>query len=721
MSNQQLEPSAVSHSDNRPANDQDRRLAAESVTRADSPEPEAAAIRPSPESQTSGPGHQISGHQRATSERRRAANRVNAQKSTGPRTPPGKLRSSQNARISVRLLGLAEARTLNQDLNAAGDLYRQLIAPYEPAPPLLARQFEDLARIYLELEAWERIRDAQLEDRWQQSDIERRQRFYEMDRDLQGTGEEIFKQGLCGQPDCAAKFKRQVDCLGILKNHLLRRDFDMASILHYLYGKDMNPTSDRGQTICLGCETLMDPEKRSSVTDGQLESLLNTVEDEEQAALMAYALQLDQKSMSRVARLARLAPSRDDHWMNRHAERLRHDIDRKLKLILNLLEMYGLEERPGRRSSRASRQGNGGSESGSGAGPGAGSDPGAALPPPEPAAGHVPTRRGGPPRPPSPRRRGMDGGRGAWPCGPTRRRCITTTAVLRAHVVHKKFQKRSQEVSWNQQIDAKMGPNKANRLAVSSCGTTARRQFASAPARGTAAGEKCPPSRSRSTTKCRRASGSLGLAMRRRFTELTGFVLAGGESRRMGRPKHELMLDGETLLARTVRLARSVAATVAVLGPRDRARGLDVGVLPDEIAGRGPLGAVYTGLGHSRTPLSLFLSCDLPFMEAGFLEYLASQALESGADATVPETPGQGRQPLAAIYGRRALPAVRASLANGQNKMIAFYARIKLRVLRWPEIARSGFRQSIFDNLNTPEEYRTAVQKLEHPQYWKSW
>jgi molybdenum cofactor guanylyltransferase len=200
--------------------------------------------------------------------------------------------------------------------------------------------------------------------------------------------------------------------------------------------------------------------------------------------------------------------------------------------------------------------------------------------------------------------------------------------------------------------------------------------------------------------------------MRRRFTELTGFVLAGGASRRMGQPKHELMLDGETLLARTVRLARSVAGTVAILGPRDRARGLDVAVFPDELAGRGPLGAVYTGLCHSRTPLSLFLSCDLPFIEARLLEYLALKAIESGADVTVAETPGQGYQPLAAIYGRRALPAARASLANGQNKMTSFYDRIKLRVLRWPEIARLGLRRSIFDNLNTAEEYRRAVQRL---------
>ena len=200
--------------------------------------------------------------------------------------------------------------------------------------------------------------------------------------------------------------------------------------------------------------------------------------------------------------------------------------------------------------------------------------------------------------------------------------------------------------------------------------------------------------------------------MYRRFSELTGFVLAGGESRRMGRPKHELMLGGETLLERALRLARSVAGTVAILGPADRACGLDVPVFPDEVAGCGPLGAVCTGLCHSRTPLNLFLSCDLPFMSPGFIEYLVSQAIQSRAEVTVAEAFGQGYQPLAAIYSRQALPAVRASLVNGHNKMTSFYSKARLRVVGWPELARLGLRPSIFANLNTPEDYRAAAWRV---------
>jgi len=199
--------------------------------------------------------------------------------------------------------------------------------------------------------------------------------------------------------------------------------------------------------------------------------------------------------------------------------------------------------------------------------------------------------------------------------------------------------------------------------------------------------------------------------MTRHFAELTAFVLAGGASLRMGRPKHELIVEGETLLARTVRRALSVARSVIILGPPERARGLGFPALPDALPGRGPLGAIYTGLLHTRTEFNLFLACDLPFIEPRFLRYLAEEAIASGADATLAETPGEGLQPLTAIYRRRALPAVRRSLAHGRNKMTSFLPWVSVRVLGWPELVRAGFPNRFFENLNTMAEYERAVRR----------
>src|SRR5271169_3285753 len=100
-----------------------------------------------------------------------AASQANGRKSRGRHTKEQRLAKEMAAKLPVRLLGLAEARVLNQEPGAAERLYRELTAPYPYLPPLLARNLQDLARLYPELEAWERIRDAQLEQRWAENKL----------------------------------------------------------------------------------------------------------------------------------------------------------------------------------------------------------------------------------------------------------------------------------------------------------------------------------------------------------------------------------------------------------------------------------------------------------------------------------------------------------------------------------------------------------------------
>ncbi len=200
--------------------------------------------------------------------------------------------------------------------------------------------------------------------------------------------------------------------------------------------------------------------------------------------------------------------------------------------------------------------------------------------------------------------------------------------------------------------------------------------------------------------------------MRRRFWEVSGFVLAGGESRRMGRPKEQLILGDETMLARQVRLLQSVARTVAVLGPEEGSSALNVEFIPDDSPGRGPLGGIATALAWTQAEFNLFLGCDMPFLDAPFLRFLCREAIASQADATVPESPGSRLHPTCAVYRRRALKAIRASFARGDLSVRSFYPRVSCNVLRWQEIARAGFSEMIFENVNTPEDYRSALLRL---------
>jgi len=189
---------------------------------------------------------------------------------------------------------------------------------------------------------------------------------------------------------------------------------------------------------------------------------------------------------------------------------------------------------------------------------------------------------------------------------------------------------------------------------------------------------------------------------------MTGFVLAGGASKRMGRSKAHLLIGHETMIERQIHLLRSVCRSVAVLGPPEAFRGITVPVFADRFPGRGPLAGLFTGLLHSHTEYNLFLGCDLPFMRVGFLRYLCGRALESGADATVPESRAHGFHPLSAVYRRRALWGIRASLLAGQSKVSSFFWRVRCQVLTTGEISRAGFGLRVFDNMNTLEDYEAA-------------
>jgi molybdopterin-guanine dinucleotide biosynthesis protein A len=198
----------------------------------------------------------------------------------------------------------------------------------------------------------------------------------------------------------------------------------------------------------------------------------------------------------------------------------------------------------------------------------------------------------------------------------------------------------------------------------------------------------------------------------RRFNQVSGFVLAGGASRRMGIDKARLPFGSEGMVERQIRLLRGICRSVAIIGPTDRFAGTGIQVYEDEIPGQGPLGGIHTGLRRARTEFSLFLGCDMPLMEERFLRYLCEQALASRASATLPPPWRKGRFPLCGVLRRRLLSRVHSCLASGQNQVGRFFSRSERRTLSKAELARAGFSPRIFCNVNTPEEYERVLKQL---------
>jgi hypothetical protein len=186
-----------------------------------------------------------------------------------------------------------------------------------------------------------------------QNHLEQRRLFLEMERDLQGTTKQFLEEGLEAQPDSPAKFRKLARCLELLQVHLKERDFQMEPVLHYLYGRNLDATHDRAHTICIRCKKLLDANPGDQpLGESEFEELLDLVAAEERDALAAYGLALDQKTITRAACQARLGPGREDVWMDRRGEQLRNAIDRKQRVINDLLKILGLVGRSARRGKK---------------------------------------------------------------------------------------------------------------------------------------------------------------------------------------------------------------------------------------------------------------------------------------------------------------------------------------------------------------------------------
>lgn len=193
--------------------------------------------------------------------------------------------------------------------------------------------------------------------------------------------------------------------------------------------------------------------------------------------------------------------------------------------------------------------------------------------------------------------------------------------------------------------------------------------------------------------------------------DVTAFVLAGGQSTRMGKDKAFLELGGETLLGRALRTASSVARVVVVVGDPRKFAAFSPAV-EDKYPGRGPLGGIQAALLSTSTDLNVIMAVDLPFLEPRFLQSLIERSRESNAVVTVARV-GMGFQPLCAVYRREFASVAGQSLQGGNNKIDALFTKVATRVVDEPELTRAGFSSRMFQNLNTPEDLAAAERVLD--------
>jgi len=200
---------------------------------------------------------------------------------------------------------------------------------------------------------------------------------------------------------------------------------------------------------------------------------------------------------------------------------------------------------------------------------------------------------------------------------------------------------------------------------------------------------------------------------------LTLAILAGGKSQRMGQDKSIMRFQGEMLVQRVLSRLKGLADEVIVIGPGSQEYlSLGISNAPDLLPGRGPLGGLYTALFKAAYPVVVVVACDMPFVNADLLAHQRDILLSDNMDVVVPSS-GKGLEPLHAIYRRdTCLPAVREALEAGEQRLISWFPRVKVGILKPEETKFFDSQGLMFMNVNTPEELAQAekiASKNIHP------
>jgi molybdopterin-guanine dinucleotide biosynthesis protein A len=193
-----------------------------------------------------------------------------------------------------------------------------------------------------------------------------------------------------------------------------------------------------------------------------------------------------------------------------------------------------------------------------------------------------------------------------------------------------------------------------------------------------------------------------------KISQIQAFILAGGQSSRMGTDKSQLPIQDQTFSERIAETLLGLSDSITLVGARyvhSRFRSA-----PDVYPGWGALGGLHAALTACQSEWAIVVACDLPFVTAELFNYLAS--LRTNCDAVVPIQPEGRPQPLAALY--RIEPCRQRStelIESGRRRPLDLLELVNTRWVPFSELRNLDQAEKFFVNINTPEDYDAVTMR----------
>ncbi len=190
---------------------------------------------------------------------------------------------------------------------------------------------------------------------------------------------------------------------------------------------------------------------------------------------------------------------------------------------------------------------------------------------------------------------------------------------------------------------------------------------------------------------------------------ITGIILAGGKSSRLGRDKARETIGNVPLIQRVVMALAEVSSEIIVVGSKltnlTEINGVNIRTVKDRASNRGPLMGIYSGLSQASYPYACLVACDLPFLDPAVLKLLIE--LAPGRQAVVPliqEIP----QPTHAIYARSILPHIEEALKTEGGGLRTLLDNLEVKYVAEAQIREIDRDLRSFMNINTEDDLKEA-------------
>ncbi len=192
---------------------------------------------------------------------------------------------------------------------------------------------------------------------------------------------------------------------------------------------------------------------------------------------------------------------------------------------------------------------------------------------------------------------------------------------------------------------------------------------------------------------------------------MTGAVLAGGQSRRMGTNKAFIKVGGLTIVERVLGVLKEVFDERLIIADDvELFRGLGARAIPDFYKGAGSLGGIYTALLNSSSETTFVTACDMPDINASAVKRVISAPLD-GALAVVPFIGGRAH-PMHALYHRECLRPIEKMIKAGNLRITHLLDNIEVKRLRENDFKGLAIKESVA-NINTREELQRRGTEVE--------